>query len=302
MTGYVDRLQEGAVSIFLFHGVIDSPTTKIRNYTNKHLLAARFEEILEGLSGAGTPMSMDDVIGWHGGEIDLPPRAFAVTFDDGFENNHSIAAPILRSLAIPATFYVSTHLIEENAMSWIDRIEYAVELGTPKSLALPWHEEPLPCRTIEETTRCLEDVRNHVKKDASVDVDALVSDIFEQCGVDEAFTSDHPLDKKMSWTQVAELNQEELFTVGGHSHHHVVLSFLSRATLETEIATSLGLLQDKASVGPRHYSYPEGLDHCFSDEVIEVLRSNGVRCCPTAIEGTNPPGTDLFHLRRIAVV
>lgn len=301
MTSYANRLQEDALSIFLFHGVIESPTSWIRNYTNKHLLAERFDEIITELSGVGTPVSMDEVVAWSEGQVTFGPRPFAVTFDDGFENNFSVAAPILRTRDVPATFYVSTHLIDENAMSWIDRIEFAIESGRPDALRLPWRTVAVPTKTREQAIACLDEVRERVKSGVVGDVDGLVSDVFEQCDVTEIASSSHPLDQKMSWEQVRRLNQDEHFLVGGHSHHHVVLAFLARTDLEAEVTTSLDLLHKHSAVGPRHYSYPEGLEHCYSEDVIAVLRDNGVRCCPTAIDGANPPGMDLFHLRRIPV-
>jgi hypothetical protein len=64
---------------------------------------------------------------------------------------------------------------------------------------------------------------------------------------------------------------------------------------------SLRLLGDALGEPVRHYSYPEGLAHCYSPAVIAALRERGVVCCPTALPGTNPVGTDLFELRRYLV-
>ena len=117
----------------------------------------------------------------------------------------------------------------------------------------------------------------------------------------EVFTSDEDLDLKMNWQQLRELNALPGATVGGHSHTHAILSFLDPQTLAGEINTSLSLLRNRAAIGPRHYSYPEGLAYCYSPAVVDMLRQHGVRCCPSAEDGTNTPTTSPFELKRIFV-
>ena len=106
----------------------------------------------------------------------------------------------------------------------------------------------------------------------------------------------------MSWDDVRTLASGEGFTVGGHSHTHRILSHLPPDELRHEVDTSIGMLSDALGDPVRHYSYPEGLEHCYSDEVIEVLRERGIVCAPTAEPGVNRVGDDLFRLRRYFVV
>jgi peptidoglycan/xylan/chitin deacetylase (PgdA/CDA1 family) len=113
-----------------------------------------------------------------------------------------------------------------------------------------------------------------------------------------AFRPDPELDAKLTWDEVRELDAIEGFTVGGHSHTHRILSHLSPAELDAELDRSLELLGGALGRPVGHYSYPEGLAHCYSDAVIAALRERGVICCPTAEPGVNPPGADLFRLRR----
>ena len=112
--------------IFLFHGVIKKKF-KIRNYNNKHLTENYFYKTLKTLKTHGNPFSMNEIIFMIKKKQTIPKRSFVITFDDGFENNYSVAAPMLDDLNIPATFYFSTDFIENNSMSWIDKIEYCFE-------------------------------------------------------------------------------------------------------------------------------------------------------------------------------
>ena len=295
-----DRLQEQEVAIFLFHGVVREHVHVVRNYMRKHIDRTRFLQVLRELKSSGTPISLDDLVATMESGRKPPPRSFVVTFDDGFENNLSVAAPVLDKLGIPATFYVTTSFIEQNLMSWVDRLEWCLEAVPACVLHLPWRTELIEVAGTQAKVALLTEIRAKAKSDRTLDVDRFVSSMFAQCGKDEIRSSDDPLDRKMTWAQVAELAKSPLFTLGGHSHSHAILSFLSPPALAAELDRSMVLLAANG-IGPRHYSYPEGLPHCYSPAVVRALRGRGVVCCPTAVDGTNPVGTSLFHLNRIMV-
>lgn len=290
------------LSILLFHGVVeDNVHYDVRNYNRKHIPKQYFAGVLERALQLGTAVSMDDVLTRYCEGEPPPPRAFAVTFDDGFENNYSVAAPILRDLNVPATFYVTSQFVDANAMSWIDRIEWAFERPDVVSVHLPWRKDVATASTPAEKIALLDEIRQVVKRDTQYREEDVVQTIFSQTGLDEIAASEEPIDRKMTWAQVAEISGNDLFIVGGHSHTHSVLSSLTRKQLNAEIDTSLRLISNSVGGPLVHYSYPEGLAHCYSQDVIDALKARGIRCCPTAIEGANAPGADPFHLRRSLV-
>ena len=49
---------------------------------------------------------MDEVVFIKKNNQKISKKSFVITFDDGFENNYSIAAPVLDDLNIPATFSI----------------------------------------------------------------------------------------------------------------------------------------------------------------------------------------------------
>lgn len=297
---YASRLSANALTIFLFHGVIERHEHVVRNYTRKHIAAKRFAAILDVLKGAGTAVSLDDLINVAAGQGSLPKNTFAITFDDGFRNNLTIAAPLLAERHIPATFYLTTGFIEHNWMSWIDRIEYAIERVPAGRITLPGGDRDY--HNIRAAQVLLDERRTVVKADPSIDTDRFASDVQECLGVPDTRASDDPLDRKLDWAAVKALAAEPLFSVGGHSHRHANLAFLDGPSLAREIETSRGLLAERAGLSCRHYSYPEGTPSAYSDGVIAALKHVGVLCCPTAEDGVNRPPFDLFRLKRVMAV
>ena len=298
---YTAALREDGVAIFLFHGVIQPTAHEVRNYTRKHLSVDRFCAVLDALCASGTPVAMPELVEATDAGRPLPPRAFLVTFDDGFANNYSMAAPILQRRRIPATFYVTTGFIAEGGCSWTDLLEHAFESRAEVDVEWDAGVERVSCRTAAEKQAALDRIRAYVKSRRDVDPYECAASLRAQLGVVEP-PADEQLDRKLSWSQVRELSEEPLFTVGGHGHTHRILEFLEQTSLEREIGHSLELLRPHV-VGPvLHYSYPEGLRHCYSQRVVSLLKTHGIRCAPSAEPGVNRVGDDLFHLKRIPVV
>ena len=295
-------LKRDGFTIFLFHGVIEKQVHRIRNYTGKHIESIEFSRYLDVLTERGNPLSMDQILQYLDQKEPPPPNSFALTFDDGFENNFSIAEPILRNYSVPAMVYITTDFIDRNAMSWIDRVEYAVELTKEKSIHADWCNFSFPLITEGNRIQFLTAIRRHVKATHTCNPSEFADRLCLELGFPEISPSNDPLDKKLSWEQIRSLSQtSEYLSFGGHSHTHPILSFLSPNELDYELDTSLNLMREKGGIRSTHYSYPEGLEHCYSRAVIEGLRKRGVRCCPTAIAGINNQLTDPFHLSRVMV-
>jgi len=301
MIDYSKNLQSEAFVIFLFHGVIPSNKSSVRNYTKKHLETVEFEKVVSSLKLKGNPISMDDIILANQENRSLPPNSYAITFDDGFKNNLQFAAPILRKYETPATFYVTSGFIQNNDCSWTDLIEYAVDVVEEVTFKHNLLNTVYRVRSISDKISFLEKVRSLVKETRSIDPYEFAKDLWEQNSVNE-FSPDPELDQKMSTNELCKLDSDPLFTVGGHSHTHRVLSFLAKEDLDTEVSKSTSFLKECLNKEIIHYSYPEGLAHCYDDGVINCLKDYGIICCPSAIEGRNNLNTDLFNLKRIFVV
>jgi peptidoglycan/xylan/chitin deacetylase (PgdA/CDA1 family) len=151
-----------------------------------------------------------------------------------------------------------------------------------------------------EKVAVLDELRKWLKAARDVDPYTVADDVWMQLGITE-FHPEEELDRKMTWEEARQLDDDPLFTVGGHGHTHRILERLSDAELHQEITLSVDRHTERLGAPPRHYSYPEGLADCYSERVITALRAAGIVCSPTAEDGVNVVGDDLFRLRRVMV-
>jgi len=86
---------------------------------------SNFSQQLGYLDSKWNIWRLDDLVSaLHQGK--MPRRAVAITFDDGYADNLHEAAPRLRSLGLPATFFITTGAIGDEGEFWWDDLERCI--------------------------------------------------------------------------------------------------------------------------------------------------------------------------------
>ena len=225
-----------------------------------------------------------------------PGRAFvAVTFDDGYADNHAVALPVLAALRVPATVYVATGFTGSGDRFPHDRIfaalrELARRRIPPERACLPGALQPLLTvaagRGLAET---LDRLIAAVPHDALLEIaDAL-----------EARTGLSPLDlppgaRPLDWDEVRDLAASGL-DVGGHSVRHAALPLLPIEEIRREIAGCRDAIAERLGRPPSHFAYPNGL---HSPAIRGAVRAAGFETGSTTDDRENVRGGDPYALRR----
>jgi peptidoglycan/xylan/chitin deacetylase (PgdA/CDA1 family) len=228
----------------------------------------------------------------------LPPRAVAVTFDDGYADNHRLGLPVLRRLGIEATVYVSTASLEDGPPLWMAAVRALVLGAQRQALVLPGMEPlvlgPLGRRgpAVRALTRAL------VPLDGKTRAERL-SALAQVAGVDLKRELSGAM---LSWAQVRELSASG-WTIGAHTATHVNVALAPPEEAEQEIAASRDAIE--AAIGTRvpHFAYPNtgGQHRYFDADVAAMLRRLGFRSAATSRPGSLRPGVDAFALPRVGV-
>ena len=126
------------LSVLIFHRVLPRPDPLFPGVID----AAGFDAICRWVKGWFNVLALDDAAR-RLRDGSLPERALAITFDDGYADNHDVALPILLRHGLPATFFIATGFLDGGRM-WNDTVIESIR------------RTPLP-RTLLSCTRAYAD-------------------------------------------------------------------------------------------------------------------------------------------------
>ena len=183
----------------------------------------------------------------------LPRNALAITFDDGYRDNLTHAAPILARYGLPATIFVSTGFIGTGDVPWFDRMALAFKTTRADAYRAPWGEQ-LGLATTEARRASLGRILERMKGLSDDELRSTVERVCLELGVtgESAFKN-----VMLSWDDVHALGGLG-FSVGAHTVTHPILSRVSRARAEAEIRGSRAMIEAACGQEPRAFAYPNG--------------------------------------------
>lgn len=264
--------------ILLYHGVRPSDDKVSPDIRKKHIPEAIFRKQIEYFARSYQPMSLSDVIDVLRDDRPLPRRGLCVTFDDGYENNATTAAPILKQYGVPAAFFVTTGFIDGTTRLWVDRFETAFS-------------------QLPKTGETDDDVRSRLKRLTPQERDAQIEELERLAGTTHVV---HPLYRPMTWDHIRSLANDG-FEIGAHTVTHPVLTHCSMDEARREIRDSKQRIEDELRTPCRHFAYPNGQPGDWNDAVKRIVRDMGFISCLTTIDGPTKNGDDVFELKRTTI-
>jgi peptidoglycan/xylan/chitin deacetylase (PgdA/CDA1 family) len=212
----------------------------------------------------------------------LPPRAVAITFDDGYHDFYSVAYPILESFGFPVTLYLTTYYVEYNRPVFNIMCSYLLWKGRGRQ-CLEWPEVlPAPL-TLDaagrQTAVGLIKEFAAARKCSGHEKDLLLARLAERLGIDY-----EELCRRRVLHLVTPQEARALATSGVdleyHTHRHRV--YRDRAQMFAELDDSRIRLESYTSNHPQHFCYPSGV---YLPEHLEHLADYGILSATTCVPG-----------------
>lgn len=282
------------VAILRYHSVLRNPEEFagsigagiIHSETN-------FAAHMELIASKYHPVSLDQVCAFTRGEADLPTRAVAVTFDDGFADNLEIAGPILARYGIQAAIYLAVDYIGNQPPPWYVRLRHAFSVSkVPKwrnGENAVW-EMNVPAQRrqafLDSSRKCARLCR--------VSQEKLLAEIEGRLEV-----APFAVPVMLTWEGARELIRQG-HIIGSHTLSHPNTAYVGGAELTAELVDSKAQIEAKIQTEVKHFSYPSPImEPHYSAESIAGTRSAGYQSAVTCTPGAVVRGDNSLTLKRV---
>uniref|UniRef100_I2Q7K4 Putative xylanase/chitin deacetylase n=1 Tax=Desulfovibrio sp. U5L TaxID=596152 RepID=I2Q7K4_9BACT len=277
------------VLILLYHRVATLPS-------DPQLLAVRpehFEAHLEVMRTKGMEFSrlvdLNRPEAWSAGD------RVVISFDDGYADNASAAAPILVRHGVPATFFVASDHLDGQRWFWWDEVE-ALLLGPGSGAdvppAAPWNMLSPPRTRAQAAyrTACL-----RLRAMPRARRERVLENLRRSRG--GSVQPPEPW-RAMTSRELRDLERPGLLEVGGHTCGHALLAAESEAVQRTEIESDKSVLEGLLGHSIHAFSYPYGAPGDFTAVSRSLAAAAGYRVACANHPGLVRPETDLLSLPR----
>ena len=297
----VHRAWRDRLTVLAYHRIGDPETDGRRTLkSNISATPVDFAAQMEFLSRRFDVISLGDLQAWLLGARRLPPYPALVTFDDGYRDNLTEALPVLRRLGLPAVLFVATDCVRTGAPYYWDRAAYCFQQTTLPAATLPilgpasWQGEVDRTALLERWLAAAKRLPDEERLAASLALPASLAVAIPA----DAFASLH-----LGWDEVRALRDGGV-AIGAHTRSHPILTRLSPAAAEAEIAGSVAEIAAALGTPVTTFAYPNGGPADFDGGHRAMLRRLGIQTGFTLVPG--PQGLsdirrDPLAIRRIFI-
>jgi len=215
------RSQRSRLLILCYHGVLSERRQDSWSYEN-WVDAESFRMQLRWLRGRLEPIDLSGLERWRTGGWTGARGPVLITFDDGYRNNRSLAAPILVEESCPALFFLSTGLIGTKRVLWNDELRVRVMNWPNGTIRLPGGDEA----TISRDRGSRRALAGRINKDCKqLPQDQCYSYLryLRSLTMDLETLDDREAREFMSWDDAKELVRCG-FDIGSHTVEHPILA------------------------------------------------------------------------------
>ena len=223
----------------------------------------------------------------------LPARALSVTFDDGYADNLTVAAPIMRERGIRPTVFVATGYLDGGLM-FNDAITEALRAAPQRLDLSDLGLGLLELHDVLARRAAIRQLIVEIKYRPAHERGVLATEIFRRAGATP------PRDLMLSTSQVRSLRDAGV-EIGAHTATHPILTRLTSEAAREDIARSRQVLEGILGDPVRLFAYPNGRPgEDYDARHVAMVRELGFAAALSTSWGAAHSDSDRLQLPRVA--
>jgi peptidoglycan/xylan/chitin deacetylase (PgdA/CDA1 family) len=266
--GYEMAARPDGAIILMYHSIAPDTFSDFIDPRNR-LPVETFDAQMAYLKRHRRVVPLSQVIDQITEGVSPPAGTVSITFDDGYLDNLSTAAPILEKYKLPATLFLATGYVQRGEAQWADRLHWLIRKRTTDKLRIPlpgFDEADLSSDTGRETL--LRELHRYLLESTYDERKKLLDGMESQLNPREGAPR-----LTLNWDDVRELHRRyPLFDIGGHTREHIDLRKHRKALAQSEIDGCAEDLRRELGFAPRHFSFPYGR---WCEETRQFVRDSG---------------------------
>jgi len=242
---------EGAI-ILMYHSVASNKNARWIDPSN-HIPEYVFEKHMKFLAKKRNVISLDSLVNSIKSNKALCRGTTVITFDDGYLDNLTIAAPILKKYNLPATIYLTTGYIEREENQWIDQLFTCFRERTQDQLIIPEiFADQIELNDPVSRWNAYSHISKYLMESTYEQRTEMINSIKKQLLPELT-----PPKLTMNWDDVRNLvNNNENIALGSHTYNHIDISGTDDHTIKSEIHMSTEDIERETGQRPVHFSCP----------------------------------------------
>jgi peptidoglycan/xylan/chitin deacetylase (PgdA/CDA1 family) len=253
-----------------------------------------FERQLAAIDRLGTVVPLSEAVDTLAAGGELPPRAVALTFDDGYADWLDAAVPALDRRGMHGTFFLVSDILSGRIGAWWEELADAFARVTASSLEWAGRTHDLSTPAARRAAQdALKDELKLVDRATRVEAVARIA---------ERIAPPPPPRPPMflDWDGARALAATG-HGIGSHTVTHPILSREDEGTQRHELTASRRALEEGLGQTVDLLAYPNGNAGDYDERTMSVARGAGYRAAVTTRPGLVGPNEPPFAMHRIVL-
>lgn len=264
----------------MYHRILDdNDGSQFALQPGMFVLKQNFQRQLKYLASRKIIIPLVELVDNREDRVGSHDNPVAITFDDGWRDNFTVAFPVLSDLELPATIFLATNFIGSDSIPWFYRLNMALYYlkNNSENPSRLLREAAGRCESFSSDGRAMIDNLIAFDIDQIIElakgwkphmIEELIDKLESLPETGKANFSDRLF---LDWNEVSEMSRNSI-SFDSHGCSHRIMTTIDKSEVQEEMLKSKETIEAKTGNEVKFFSYPNG---DYDLQIARVAKETG---------------------------